>query len=229
MWRVVLASSLMLTLALGGLAEASPPPVVIESVAIHEESGGTTLRFTARFAEAFDPKYLPETGTAVVMQADGQRAKCINVSLVKTSVDGGIATYVGRFDFTYRNADVLSGRADIGGSIYDFGAPVDGQPGTLSKASYQGSITGQGAAPIVASQPVAITPDPVTIDPRTAAATAAAQAPRAGQGATAPTTPTLVDGIAANPMPLLGLIVVVVAVVSAYLDRKRSLARATGG
>lgn len=231
MLRVVLAGVVLLSLAFGASAAASPPPIVVESVAFGND-GGTTLRFTARFADEFDASHLPQTGTAVVMQNDGQRSKCINVSLVRTSVDGGIATYVGRMSFTYQGASVLAGRADIGGSIFDFSAPLDGSPGVVQKSgetSVQSTGTNTVASAVVITpQPVTITPDPATTDPRTAAATAAAQtSARAAQGAAAPATPTLVDGLAANTMPLLGLIVVLVAIVSAYFDRKRSLARTT--
>jgi len=231
MWRVILAASMILTLALGSLAEASPPPIVVESVTIDNEGAGTTLRFAARFAEAFDESAFPETGTAVVMQQDGRQAKCLNVSLLRTDVDNGVATYVGRFNFIYQ-ASTLTGRADIGGSIYDFSAPLDGTPGTISLSSHQGSIN--GAAPAVITAPVAITPDPATRDPRLAA-TAAPEAQPATQAQSAPAAQPaspalpLIDSMTTQPVAWLGLVVIIVALVSAYFDRKRSIARATTG
>jgi hypothetical protein len=237
MWRLVLVTSMFLTLALGAVAQASPPPIVVESLTIQNEGAGTTLRFTARFAEAFDESAFPQTGTAVVMQADGQRSKCLNVSLVRTNVVGGLATYVGKFNFIYQ-ASVLTGRADLGGSIFDFSAPMDGTPGTVVR-SEASSINGQGsnaAAPavVIRPQPVTITPDPATIDPRLKATAApepqavvAQPAPAAQQGA-APLS-SLVNSVSTQPVAWLGLIVVLVAVVSAYFDRKRSLSRATAG
>lgn len=223
MWRLVLAVSLLLTLAFGAVADAKCA-VCLETAQIQTENGGTTLRFTAR---SMNGQAFPETGTAVVMQFDGNRGKCLNVSLVRTGVDGDRATYVGRFDWIYKGAVGLAGRVDLGGSIYDFSAPIDGTPGTIGLASYQGSIAGQGAAPIVAPQPVTITPDPATIDPRLLAT--AAPEPVSQPAYVAQPVQNLFDGLSQNSVGLLGLIVVVVAIVSAYLDRKRSLARATAG
>jgi hypothetical protein len=216
---------MLLTLALGSLAQASPPPIVIESVTIEKEGGGATLRFLARFSEPFDDSAFPDTATAVVMQQDGQRAqgKCLNVSLLRTDISSGLATYVGRFNFLYQVASTLAGRADLGGSIYDFSAPLDGTPGTVSRSSYQGAINGAGA-PAIVTAPVTITPDPSTIDPRLLQ-TQAPQ-PQSNVGASQPVA-NLVDGLTSNTIGLLGLIVVAVAIVSAYFDRKRSLARTT--
>ncbi len=233
MWRVVLAASMLLTLALGSLADAKCA-VCVESVQIGTENGGTTLRFTAR---TVDPSNFPETGTAVVMQFDGNRGKCLNVSLVRTGIENGqiagqpptqIATYVGRFNFIYQGATVLAGRADVGGSIYEFSAPLDGKPGTVRLSGYQGTINGAGA-PAIVTAPVTITPDPSTIDPRlAAAATPAVPAPAAqpAQQAASPVT-SLIDSATTQPTLWLGLIVILVAVTSAYFDRKRSLARTT--
>lgn len=231
MWRVIIAASTLLTLAFGSLANAKCA-VCVESVAITTDGAGTDLRFTAR---SMNGQAFPETGTAVVMQFDGNRSKCLRVSLVRTGVDGDQATYVGRFSFIYQGATVLAGRADVGGSIYEFSAPLDGQPGTIRLSSYQGAINGTGAPQIVT--PVTITPDPSTIDPRTAeqqraAVTVAAQQPDL-QGTAARSVSAwsplqdLTDGLTQNSVGVLGLIVVAVAIVSAYFDRKRSLARTT--
>jgi hypothetical protein len=223
MWRVILAASMLLTLALGSLAQASPPPIVVETLTVEKEGAGTTMRFTARFAETFDESAFPETGTAVVMQVDGNRSKCLNVALLLTGVDGGLATYVGKFDFVYQGASVMTGRADIGGTIVDFSAPLDGTPGKIDLSAHQGSINGVGA-PAIVTAPVTITPDPSTIDPRLLQ-TAAPQ-PQQAVSASQPVA-SLVDGLTSNTVALLGLIVVAVAIVSAYFDRKRSLARTT--
>lgn len=219
MWRVVLAASMLLTLAFGSLADAKCA-VCVESVGITTDGAGTDLRFTAR---SMNGQAFPETGTAVVMQFDGNRGKCLTVSLVRTGVDGDQATYVGRFNFIYQGATVLSGRADLGGSIFEFSAPLDGKPGTIGLSSYQGAISGAGA-PAIVRAPVTITPDPATIDPRLLQT----QAPQA-QPAVSASQPALalVDGLTSNVVAVLGLIVVAVAIVSAYFDRRRSLARTT--
>lgn len=219
MWRVILAASMLLTLAFGSLADAKCA-VCVESVGITTDGAGTDLRFTAR---SMDGSAFPETGTAVVMQFDGNRGKCLTVSLIRTSVDGDQATYVGRFNFIYQGATVLAGRAEVGGSIYEFSAPLDGKPGTIGLSGYQGAINGAGA-PAIVTAPVTITPDPSTIDPRLLQT-----APPQPQPAVSAAQPVanLVDGIASNSIGLLGLIVVAVAIVSAYFDRKRSLARTT--
>ena len=219
MWRVVLAASMLLTMAFGSLADGKCA-VCVESVGITTDGAGTDLRFTAR---SMDGSAFPVTGTAVVMQFDGNRGKCLTVSLVRTGVDGDQATYVGRFNFIYQGATVLSGRADLGGSIYEFSAPLDGKPGTIGPSSYQGAINGAGAPAIVAA-PVTITPDPVTIDPRLLQTQAPQSQP--GVSASQPVADPL-DGLTSNTIGVLGLIVVAVAIVSAYFDRKRSLARAT--
>lgn len=224
MWRVILAASMLLTLALGSLAQASPPPIVVETLTVEKEGAGTTLRFTARFAEAFDESAFPPTGTAVVMQVDGNRSKCLNVSLLLTGVEGGVATYVGRFDFVYQGASVMTGRADIGGNIVDFSSPLDGTPGTIGPSADRSPISGV-VTPTVVTAPVTITPDPATIDPRLLQT----QAPQPQQQAVSPSQPvaSLVDGLTSNTVGVLGLIVVAVAIVSAYFDRRRSLARTT--
>jgi hypothetical protein len=229
MWRVILAASMLLTLAFGSLADAKCA-VCVESVRIETENGGTTLRFTAR---TVDPSSFPETGTAVVMQFDGNRGKCLNVSLIRTGIENGqitgqpptqVATYVGRFNFIYQGATTISGRADLGGTIYEFSAPLDGKPGTITVSSYEGALSGVGA-PAIVRAPVTITPDPATIDPRLLQT----QAPQPQQQAVSAGQPVanLVDGLTSNTIGVLGLIVVAVAIVSAYFDRKRSLARTT--
>jgi hypothetical protein len=227
MWRLVLVLSMLLTLAFSAVAEASPPPIVIESVTVERDGAGTTMRFTAR---STDGAVFPETGTAVVMQVDGNRSKCLNVSLLRTGTSGGLATYVGKFNFTYSGASLLTGRVDIGGAIHDFSAPLDGKPGTIGVSADQRSINAASAPTVITPQPVVITPDPATIDPRTAAEQRAAVA--AAQQAAARPEPlaapaSAIAGVASQPAAWLGLIVIVSALAGAYFDRKRALARAT--
>ena len=237
MWHVVLAASMILTLAFGSIADAKCA-VCLESVRIETEGGGTLVRFNMG---AHDPAAFPETGTAVVMQFDGNRGKCLNVSLIRTGIDtsGGpgqwpaVATYVGRFNFVYQGATTLSGRADIAGTVWDFSVPLDGKPGTIGVSTDQRAIN-VVAAPAVITAPVVITPDPATRDPRLAA-TAAPEAQPATQAQSAPAAQPaspalpLIDSMTTQPVAWLGLVVIIVALVSAYFDRKRSIARATTG
>ena len=138
MWRLVVVASVLLTLALGTIAEGKCQ-VCVESVKAARTDGGMTLRFTARAVHA---PTLPETGTAVVMQVDGNRSKCINVSLRKVEETGGVATYAGSLTSFYGNA-TFTGRVDIAGDIHEFTAPLDGKPGTLQlvTAATAGQVT----------------------------------------------------------------------------------------
>lgn len=218
MLRLVCVLTVLFTLALGTIADAKCA-ACLESVRVETDGASTTLRFTAR---SMNGAAFPDTGTLVVMQFDGNRGKCLTVSLIRTSIEGDQANYVGKFNFIYQNAKVLSGRADLGGSIYDFSVPLDGKPGTIGLSSYQGALNSASAPTIITPQPVVITPDPATVDPKTAAATGAAQ--RAAQGAT-DAKPSGIAWLAAEPAAWLGLIAIFTAAATAYLDRKRALAR----
>lgn len=208
MWRLVLASSLLLTLALGAVAEAKCQ-VCVESVKAEKVDGNTSLRFTARAVHA---SALPETGTAVVMQVDGNRSKCINVSLRKVDESGGLATYVGSLTSFYGNTS-LTGRVDIGGDIHEFAASFDGTPGTLQliTAATADLAAAAAAATVAPVRPVVITATPATAAPEVVAP----------QTATAFPTPT------ENPVLWLGAIVILATAAGALVDRRRALARAT--
>ena len=205
MWRIVLTFSLLLTLALGTVA-AAKCQVCVESVRAEKVDGNTSLRFAAR---AIHAPALPETGTAVVMQVDGNRSKCINVSLRKVDESGGLATYVGTLISFYGNS-TFTGRVDIGGDIHEFSAPLDGAPGTLqlvTAATAGQVVTTATSAPTIA--PTAAPDAPVvTAAPRTAPASALP-------------SPT------EQPALWLGAIVILATVAGAFLDRRRAMARTT--
>lgn len=209
MRRLVVAVSLLLMPALGAAAEAKCQ-VCVDSVTAERTTGsGLSLRFTARAVEA---PALPETGTAVVMQVDGNRSKCINVSLRKIDEGGGVATYVGSLTSFYGNTGV-TGRVDIGGDIHEFSVTYDGKPGTLQPAAATIAATPRP------SVPVSITPDPVpaTAAPEVVAATAAPQT------AGAVRTPSPAE----RPVVWLGAVVIVATLAGALVDRRRALARTT--
>ena len=204
MWRLITLASLLLTLAIGTAANASPIcRICIESVQAERSDAGTTLRFIARPA---DGVALPETGTAVVMQVDGNRAKCINVVLRRIEQSGGLATYSGVFTAFQGAYKTFTGRVDIGGEIHEFTLPLDGTPGSAQFV----------AAPERAiAQPQVITPQPqvATAQPVPVAEPDAVQA-----ASRVPEPEALTQG----PI-LLGLALLVVVVVSTYVDRKRAL------
>lgn len=205
MWRIVLAFSLLLTLALGIVAEAKCQ-VCVESVRAEKVDGNTSLRFTAR---AIHAPALPETGTAVVMQVDGNRSKCINVSLRKVDDSGGVATYVGTLISFYGNS-TFTGRVDIGGDIHEFSAPLDGAPGTLQLVT---AATAGQVASAATSAP--------TIAPTTAPAAPVATA--APQTAPAFALPSPTE----QPALWLGAVVILATLAGAFVDRRRAMARAT--
>ncbi len=206
MWRIVLAFSLILTLALGMVAEAKCQ-VCVESVRAEKVDGDTSLRFVAR---AFHAPALPETGTAVVMQVDGNRSKCINVSLRKVDEGGGAATYVGTL-ISFYGSSTLTGRVDIGGDIHEFVAPLDGAPGTLQLVT--AATAGQVAS--------AATSAPTTAPATAPAAPVATAAPQTAPAALALPSPT------EQPALWLGAIVILATLAGALLDRRRAMARAT--
>jgi len=197
MWRLITLASLLVTLAIGTAANASPIcRICIESVQAERSDAGTTLRFIARPA---DGVALPETGTAVVMQVDGNRAKCINVVLRRIEQSGGLATYSGVFTAFQGAYKTFTGRVDIGGEIHEFTLPLDGTPGSAQFV----------AAPQVATaQPQVATAQPVP-----------AAEPDAVQAASHVPEPV---ALTQEPV-LLGLALLVVVVVSTYVDRKRAL------
>lgn len=206
MWRMALVLSTILTLALGTVAEAKCQ-VCVESVKAEKIDSGMALRFTARAVHATS---LPETGTAVVMQVDGNRSKCINVSLRKVDESGGLATYAGQLTSFYGNT-TFTGRVDIGGDIHEFVAPLDGRAGTLQL------VTAATAGSVASAATSAPTTAPTTAPAATAVATAAPQV------APAISLPSPAE----HPVVWLGAIVIVATLAGAFVDRRRAMARAT--
>jgi hypothetical protein len=203
MWRLALVLSLFLTLALGTVAEAKCR-VCVDTVTATKTDTGMTLRFTARGVS------LPETGTAVVMQVDGNRSKCINVSLRSVGGSGEWTTYVGSLTHFYGNT-TFTGRVDIAGDIFEFAVPLDGKLGTIQLVGAGTAALASAPAP---AQPVVITATPATAAPAVAAAP---------QVAPAPAIPTPRE----HPAMWLGAIVILATLAGAVLDRRRAMARAT--
>lgn len=145
MWRLIALATLLFTAALGGAVEAKCRTCV-ESISAHTSDGTAgwgkqiTLRLAARSSDGLG---FPASATAVVMQVDGDRSKCITVALHQTGVAGGVATYAGTF--TAYGQTVHSGRLDVAGDVFDFTVPLNGAPGT---------VTLVGVAPVPTAAPV---------------------------------------------------------------------------
>lgn len=156
MWKLIALTSLLLALALGSAADAGCR-LCVESITAQTSSGGSgwgksiTLRVIGR---ATDQASIPTTATAVVMQVDGDRSKCLTVSLARTGLEGGLVTYSGTF--TGYGQSTQSGRLDLGGEIYDFTVPLNGEPGQVKL------IEGAAATQTIAQRPIAVVPAPAT-------------------------------------------------------------------
>ena len=192
MVRVFLLAFLFALLALGTAAYAGCSSCLTSVLAVRT-STNIDLRFTA---EADDNVVLPDSITAVVMQVDGNRTKCLNTILSKTSQSHGLAVYRGSFGAfgTYTH----SGRVELAGQIYEFTVPLDGSAGRIGIASDQSPLNRNGVRVQVVAAPV--TPSPT-------AAPAGVQLP------------------AVEPAFLIGGGVVLVTAIGAYIDRRRALAR----
>src|SRR2546426_12361044 len=123
MWRPIVLASLLSLLALGTAAYADCASC-LTSVFASRSGTSIGLSFTAH---ADDGSALPDAVTAVVMQVDGQRTKCITVGLRKTAESYGGALYSGTFT-AYGQAS-HSGRVDLGGQIHGVPLPPRGTAG----------------------------------------------------------------------------------------------------
>lgn len=219
MWKLIALTSLLLALALGSAADAKCR-LCIESISAQttDGTGGfgkqITLRLTARSSEG---GILPESATAVVMQVDGDRTKCRTVVLQRTGVAGGLGTFAGSFNAYGQTTH--SGRLDLGGEVYDFTVPLNGQPGTVQLvvfATGTAPTTQVQAPPAVAQVPAA----PV----RAALPSAAAQPATGVRSDRAP-------GLSGPDQQgiLLGIGIVVFIAGTVLLERRRAHDRGTGG
>lgn len=195
MVRVFLFAFLFALLALGAAAYADCTSC-FTSVFAQRTSTNIELSFTA---QADGNLVLPNSVVAVVMQVDGNRTKCLSTTLFKTSQSQGVAVYRGSFGAygTYTH----SGRIELAGQIYAFTVPLDGTPGKIDVAADQSPLNGNGVRVQV------IAAAPVTPAPTTAPAPAGVELPKI------------------DPAFLIGGGVVLVTIVGAYVDRRRSLAR----
>jgi hypothetical protein len=221
MWRIVLGATLVLSLALGGVAAACPScgaATALESVKIEGTDTAQTLVLTVRPLTA--SVALPESGTAVVMFFNGNRAKCINSPIRKAGVDSsGLATYRGDVPNYYGGSRgqvaTYTGRVEIAGDVYEFSVATDGTPGTARIVTDGTSVTAVAATP-AATQTV-VTAAPVA----TTAPTLAPAAVSSPQPVSDPWTPVR------QPITLLAALALVATLAGAYVDRRRALARAT--
>jgi hypothetical protein len=209
MWRVLLLASLFALLGLATVAYADCTSC-LTSVFVNRTSTTIDLNF---IASSDDPSALPNSVNAVVMQVDGQRTKCQNITLPKArTVDGGVV-YAGTFSAYGLYSH--SGRVDLGGQIYEFTVPLDGKDGTIALAADQTPLGGRGFAVQVNAVPV--TPHPVTLYLQDAA-----PAPTAA-------TPPALDLPDVNPTFAIGGGLILITIVGAYIDRRRAIARSLAG
>ena len=196
MWRVLLLASLFAVLGLGSAAYADCTSC-LTSVFAERTTTNITLSFIAR---ADDDAALPVSATAVVMQVDGNRTKCQNVTLSKASGSHGVAVYTGQFPAygTYSH----SGRVELAGQIYEFTVPLDGNQGRVEVAADQSRLNTSGLRVIVTAAPAAATPNPTATPSRAGLA-----------------LPNV------DPAFLIGAAVILVTIAGAYVDRRRALAR----
>src|SRR5438034_10559444 len=133
------------------------------------------------------------------MQVDGNRTKCLSTTLSKSSQSHGVAVYRGSFGAygTYTH----SGRIELVGQIYQFTVPLDGTAGTIGTAADQSPLNRNGVRVQV------ISAAPVTPAPTVAPAAVGLKLPKI------------------EPAFLIGGAVVLITIVGAYVDRRRSLAR----
>lgn len=195
MVRVFLLALLFALAALGTAAYADCTSC-FTAVFAQRTSSNIDLSFTA---QADDNVVLPDSVVAVVMQVDGNRTKCLNTTLSKTSQSHGLAVYRGTFGAygTYTH----SGRIELAGQIYEFTVPLDGTAGKIAIAADQSPLNRNGVRVQV------ISAAPVTPNPTLAPAPAGIELPKI------------------EPAFLIGGAVVLVTIVGAYVDRRRSLAR----
>jgi hypothetical protein len=195
MVRVFLLAFLFALLALGTAAYADCTSC-FTSVFAQRTSTNIDLSFTA---QTDGNAVLPDSVVAVVMQVDGNRTKCLNTTLLKTSQSHGVAVYKGSFGAygTYTH----SGRIELAGQIYAFTVPLDGKPGNIDVAADQSPLNQNGLRVQV------ITAAPVTPNPTAAPAAAGLELPTV------------------DPAFLIGGGLVLITIVGAFVDRRRSLAR----
>jgi hypothetical protein len=210
MWRVLLLASLFALLGLATVAYADCTSCL---TSVFVNRAGTTIDLNF-IANADDPSALPSSVNAVVMQVDGQRTKCQNITLPKARTIDGAVVYAGTFSAYGLYSH--SGRVDLGGQIYEFTVPLDGKAGTIALAADQTPLGGRSIAVQVNALPV--TPHPVAVY-------FADAAPAVARG-TASSGPQLPE---VNPTLAIGGGLVLVTIVGAYIDRRRALARSLAG
>jgi hypothetical protein len=206
MWRVLLLASLFALVALGTAAYADCTSCLSS---VFENRSGTTIDLNF-VAISDDPSSLPNSVNAVIMQVDGQRTKCQNITIPKARTIDGSAVYAGTF--AAYGVYSHSGRVDLGGQIYEFTVPLDGKAGTIALAADQTPLGGRSIAVQVNAAPV--TPHPAAVYFADTAPLPVAD--------TAPAGPQLPE-IDRTLAIAAGLIAI--TIVGAAIDRRRSLAR----
>jgi hypothetical protein len=207
---VVLASLLVLLLAVLGTAAYAGCQACLEKIVADRTSTGLALRIVARSAD--QTFVFPESGAAVVMQIDGNRTKCLTLGLLKTTEGPGAAVYTGAFAgyFQTTQSGRVEGRVDIAGQIYEFLVPLDGSAGTLAVATDQTPLTRNRTVVQVTAAPATPAPTVAPVSPGNGILVKASE-------------------LATQPAFLLGAVVVLITIAGAYVDRRRALTRSLAG
>lgn len=169
MWKLVALVSVALGLAFGGVAAGGGCAVCIDKVIGEIVANGpersVTLTFSGSRAFA-GAEMAPDRATAVVMQVDGNRTKCLEVAVTKTSDTGSLVSYTGKFNYfsgqSAAGPQTYEGRIDVAGAVYEFRVPLDGTPGKITRLDVAAPLAVQPRplpAPAVASVSQAVTVD----------------------------------------------------------------------
>ena len=167
MKRMLLAFTVLSALALANVAAAGTGALSIEKVTAQTRDGGAwqpgqpvLVVFDVRLGDAAS---FPDSGLAVVMQAQKERTKCLDVPLRKVSDAGGVARYAGIFyPFYEATFDGLVSFGD--GPTQDFTFRIDAAiaPSDVARDANVPSADPLAAAPpsraenLAAATPVAL-------------------------------------------------------------------------
>lgn len=151
---LALASFALLTLALSATPALAGCAICVDSVTAHTRDGeswksGQPVMLLFDVSRPAAETAFPETGEAVVMVANRDRVKCLNVPLKKTAETGGTAQYAGVFYPFYDGR--FEGKVAIGTDTGDFSFEV----GTILPAT---PVTRSTEVPAAPREEVSTTP-----------------------------------------------------------------------
>lgn len=155
MRRILLAFVIsLLTLASFAAPAAAKCPTCLDGISVQTPGGqpwseGKPVTLVASVRRGDPSATFPTDGLAVIMQADRERTKCLNVPLKLVSQSGDGALYAGVF-YPFRAA-VYSGLVQFGDFTFDITLDID-------------TIAVSKAAAPTAAQPTVVTPAVATRD-----------------------------------------------------------------